>query len=66
MWLLSFMAANLEWAKALNAVNLFHYWEPARMLDKGTAAASAWVVYGVLAVAGPVIAAAVFSRRDVG
>jgi ABC-2 type transport system permease protein len=66
MWLLSFMAANLEWAKSLNPVNLFHYWEPARMLDKGTASGSAWVVYAVLAVLGPIIAVAIFSRRDVG
>jgi ABC-2 type transport system permease protein len=66
MWLLSFMAANLEWAKSLNPLNLFHYWEPARMLDKGTASASAWIVYGVTAVITPVIAAIIFARRDVG
>jgi ABC-2 type transport system permease protein len=66
MWLLSFMAANLKWAKSLNVINLFHYWEPARMLDKATASASAWIVYGVLALLGPVVAAVIFSRRDVG
>jgi beta-exotoxin I transport system permease protein len=66
MWLLSFMAANLEWAKSLNVVNLFHYWEPARMVDQGTVNGSVWIVYGVLALLGPVVAVLIFSRRDVG
>ena len=66
MWVLSFMAANLQWARSLNPVNLFHYWEPARMVDKGTVATGSWVLYGVLALLGPVVAAAIFSRRDVG
>ena len=66
MWLLSFMSANLEWAKALNPVNVFHWWEPARMIDKGTVAAGSWGLYAALILAGLATALIVFPRRDVG
>jgi ABC-2 type transport system permease protein len=65
MWLLGFLAGSVEWAEKLNPVNLFHYWQPATIINKGTADAGMWWFYGGLALVGAVAAVAVFSRRDV-
>jgi ABC-2 type transport system permease protein len=65
MWLLLFLSGNVEWAEKLNAVNLFHYWAPAEIINEGVVHASAWWYYGVVAVVGVVAAVALFSRRDV-
>ena len=65
MWVLSFLAGQMKWAEALNPVNLFHYWNPAKMLNDGAVSGGMWLVYGVVAVAGLVFALVAFGRRDV-
>jgi len=65
MWVLSFLAGNAKWAEALNPVNLFHYWDAAGMLNRGTVPSGMWFVYGVVALGGLVFALFAFGRRDV-
>lgn len=65
MWLLAFLAGSVTWAEKLNPINLFHYWQPAAIIDKGTTDAGMWWFYGALALVGAVAAVVVFSRRDV-
>lgn len=65
MWVVSFMSENAKWAEALNPVNLFHYWEPARLLEEGTASAGAWWFFGALSVIGLVAAVLGFAKRDI-
>jgi ABC-2 type transport system permease protein len=65
MWILHFLAANAEWAKKLEVVNLFKYWNSAAIIDNGTVAGSAWFVLGGVALASLVASVFVFSRRDV-
>jgi len=65
MWIFHFLAASAEWAEKLEVVNLFKYWDPATIIDKGTVAASAWFVLGGVALASLVASVFVFGRRDV-
>ena len=65
MWLIAFMAGQAEWAEALNPVNLLHYWNPARLVEKGTVETGALIAYSVTALAGFAIALVGFTRRDV-
>lgn len=65
MWILHFLAANAEWARKFEVVNLFKYWDSAGIIDKGTVAGSAWFVLGGVALASLIASVFVFSRRDV-
>lgn len=65
MWLLHFMAANAEWAEALEPINIFKYWDPAAILDKGTVAGSAWWALGGIALVTLAASVFVFGRRDI-
>lgn len=65
MWILGFMSANAKWADAFEPVNLFHYWDPSRLLERGTADASTWWFYGSVAALGLVFALLGFARRDI-
>jgi ABC-2 type transport system permease protein len=65
MWILQVIAANAAWAKNLEVVNLFRYWDAASIIDKGTVAGSAWLVLGGVALATLVASVFVFGRRDV-
>lgn len=65
MWVLHFLAASVEWAKSLEVINLFKYWDSATIIDKGTVAGSAWFVLGGVALASLVASVFVFGRRDV-
>lgn len=65
MWILHFLAANAEWAKSLEVVNLFKYWNSAEIIDKGIVATSAWWVLGAIAIVSLVASVFVFGRRDV-
>lgn len=65
MWILHFLSANAKWAKDLEVVNLFKYWDSATILDKGTVAASAWWVLAGVALLSLAASAYVFTRRDI-
>ena len=65
MWILHFLSVNAEWAKKLEVVNLFKYWDSAAIIDKGTVAGGAWLVLGGVALATLTASVFVFSRRDV-
>ena len=65
MWILHFMAAQAEWAKQLEVVNLFRYWKPAELVENGSMPAEAWWVLAGVALVSLVASVIVFSRRDV-
>jgi len=65
MWVLHFMAANAEWAEALEVVNIFKYWQPAELVEQGSMPPEAWWVLGGIALVSLAASVFVFARRDV-
>lgn len=57
--------ANSSWAEKLEVVNIFKYWRPAELIEKGTMPTEAWFVLGGVAVVTLVASVFVFARRDV-
>lgn len=65
MWILHFMASNAEWARALEVVNIFKYWQPATLVESGSMPTDAWWTLGGIALVSLAASVFVFSRRDV-
>lgn len=65
MWMTHALRDLADWADSLEVVNLFRYWEPARLMNEGTTMASAWWVLGAIAVVSCAVAVVIFARRDV-
>ncbi|MDZ4180116.1 MAG: ABC transporter permease [Coriobacteriia bacterium] len=65
MWLLDFISNVNEGTEFLGKLTLFHYWEPARIIDDVTTMPEAWWVFGIATVVFPALAVWHFMRRDV-
>ncbi|MFA5844328.1 MAG: ABC transporter permease subunit [Coriobacteriia bacterium] len=65
MWLMHFLRDVADWADVFEPVNIFKYWDPARLVEKGTAAPETWWVLAVSSVVLMAVSVVAFSRRDV-
>jgi ABC-2 type transport system permease protein len=65
MWLTDFVAAVNEGTEFLDKFTIFHYWQPAAIIDDATTKPETWWVFGVAAVLFAAIGVWRFLGRDV-